>query len=202
MWLITNEYDKSVFKSWTRGSKGMIRGGAELLTTLVSHNDCGQGWRIMGLKAPFGLLKEHTHTYLKTAFTMYLPSCFKKPRVDAELGALLLPAMLLANSPQHLMRRLQSPPLAFLRTCQALCFHKCCLFCLESCSRLRRHGIHLVHDHLSITFLVKPSVSFFLFSSHKAVTGSPLESWAYPIEFFPHMVTVCLSIFPTGMLVP
>lgn len=76
----------------------------------------------MGLKAPFGLLKEHTDTHTHTredAFTMDLLSRCKKPRADTELGAPLLPAELLAIGPRHPMCGLQSPPLAFLKACQA-----------------------------------------------------------------------------------
>lgn len=39
------------------------------LLTLVSHNDCGQGGRVVCLKAPFGLLKGEEKKHVKTAFT-------------------------------------------------------------------------------------------------------------------------------------
>lgn len=61
------------------------------LLTLVSHNDRGQGGRVVCLKAPFGLLKGKEKKQVKTAFTVYLLASFKKPGAEREPDAPTLP---------------------------------------------------------------------------------------------------------------
>lgn len=67
------------------------------LLTLVSHDDRGQGGRVVCLEAPFGLLKGKEKKPVKTAFTVYLLASFKKPGAEREPDAPTLP--LVPHSP-------------------------------------------------------------------------------------------------------
>lgn len=159
------------------------------LIMTVGSEDVSCAWRL-----PLGCWKEKK-AWVNPAFTIYLLSSVKRLRAGSQL--LLLPCSIPANGPQHPSPK--PPTLAPLWTRQALWSCKCRLFCLECSLHLHRHGILLFQDNPS---LVEPSVSFFLLLT-RGSDWHPLESCMCPrLVFSLLMVIVCLSIFPTRMLIP